>query len=101
MTPKAVPSSITCAITLSDLAQGGLQRPSEGRRGPVARFRPGPVSTATRAHSTDEDPTVRSHPSRGGAVHPKLERYIDMLNSSGFGGREKPHGSVVTHRRAG
>ena len=79
---------------------GGLQRPSERRERPGrASFRPGPVSTATRAHSGDTDPTVRSHPSRGGAPHPEVERYMDMLHSNGFGGRETPHGSVVTHRR--
>jgi hypothetical protein len=49
----------------------------------------------------DEDPTVRRHPSRGGVPHPEVARYVRELHRGGFGGAEKPHGSVVMHRRAG
>ena len=84
-----------------ELFQPGLQRPSERRGRPGrASFRAGPVSTATRAHSPDEDPSDRRQPHRGGETHPEVDRYLGMLHQGGFGGREAPHGSVVTHRRA-
>ena len=85
-----------------ELFQPGLQRPSTRRREPARRFRadrPGQVTTKSRAHYEDEDPSVPGHPSRGGAEHPEVERYAAMLHSNGFGGRERPHGSVVHHRR--
>jgi hypothetical protein len=55
----------------------------------------GKVSTKTRAHSTDEDPTDRQHPSRGGVVHPEVARYLAMQDAAG--GREKPTGSVWSY----
>jgi hypothetical protein len=83
-----------------ELFQPGLQRPSARRQRPArASFRPGPVGTASRAHSTDTDPSDRRQPHRGGETHPEVDRYLGMLHSSGFGGAEKPSGSIVTHRR--
>jgi hypothetical protein len=49
----------------------------------------------------DEEPRDRRQPHRGGQVHPEVFRYLRELHSGGFGGREAPSGSVVTHRRAG
>jgi hypothetical protein len=79
---------------------GGI-RPASGyrQRPPRPAYRPGQVSTASRAHSEDEDPTDTRHPSRGGEVHPEVAKYLRMHRE--FGGSERPHGSVVTHHRAG
>jgi hypothetical protein len=64
------------------------------------------ATTRNRAHKApEEDITDTRQPSRGGVVHPDVDRYVDMIHDPRFMGgksrtisaRETPHGSVVVH----
>jgi hypothetical protein len=68
-----------------------FKKPKQPTTHPVGR-----VSTKTRAHSPDPDPSDTGQPRHGGAVHPEVARYLAMQDAAG--GREKPTGSVVTYQ---
>ena len=82
---------------VDDDDEGAVGQDHAGAPGDVQadRHPVGKVTTKTRAHSTDEDPTDRGQPQYRG-VHPEVQRYLNMAKERS-GGKERPSGSVVSY----